>query len=340
MKSVLLISPRWMDIYQDIVDALKYKGFYVDYIEEVSNQRDPNNVRGKKQYSHRTYSEKLKQYWIKILNSKPYNRAYDILFVIDGQGVHPVLFDILTRRNDKLLKVNYLFDTVAGVYHFEKNFIYFDRIYTFDIKESKKFGISFMPIYWKQEISTDVDYKFFGFGSYIKQRFDLFRKIEVFANMHQMNSFIKVLVKNRYPNWIYDVRRYIRRLFDLYDDYPSFLYNSTLAYEHTMTPSQFRDYINKSEIIIDTCPLHQDGLTARFMWALGAGKKIITTNESVKTYSFYSDSFIFLVNMDESFIDNKKFYEFVNSNYIESKEVREKINEYRLDNWLRILIGI
>ena len=79
---------------------------------------------------------------------------------------------------------------------------------------------------------------------------------------------------------------------------------------------------------------NQDGLTARCMWALGAEKKIITTNKAVKQYPFYSpDQFFVLNNSSEGLVS------FLASDFKMSNEVREIIKQYRIDNWLRLMVN-
>lgn len=339
MANALLICPLWMDIYKDIKTSLSSLGYTVDYLSEVSNKRDPRNQRCVNPYTAEEYKKILGRYWVSTLNSDQYQKVYDLLFVVDGQGLQPIVFDILKKRNKDVFCVNYLFDTISGVYHFEDNFHFFNKVYTFDMGESIKYKINFLPIYWKKDSKPNIRYKFFGFGSYIQQRFELFEKIERYASMRGFESFIKILAYNRYPSLFYDIRRIYRKLVGLYDDHPTFVYESPLAYNHIMSPDEFRDYIYKSEIVIDTAPKHQDGLTARFMWALGAGKKIITTNANIIHYPFFSDRFIFIVDDITDLENNKEFDEFVQSKYAEDKSTRILINEYRIDNWLKEILS-
>lgn len=62
-----------------------------------------------------------------------------------------------------------------------------------------------------------------------------------------------------------------------------------------LTPAEFRSLIYNSRCVIDTYNTFQEGMTPRFMWALGAGCKIITTNKNCKEYSFYSPEYIYIV---------------------------------------------
>lgn len=115
-----------MDIYKDIQKELVRQGYHVDFIPEGKYAEDPDNIRGYKGIKKLLYVRPKKfakwnsEKWLSLLNSESYNKNYDILFVIDGQSIPKCLFEELRRRNNKLISVNYLFDTCSGVYRFDK----------------------------------------------------------------------------------------------------------------------------------------------------------------------------------------------------------------------------
>ncbi|MEK5777604.1 lipopolysaccharide biosynthesis protein, partial [Acinetobacter nosocomialis] len=55
----------------------------------------------------------------------------------------------------------------------------------------------------------------------------------------------------------------------------------------------------KSNIILDISHPGQSGLTMRTFEAIGAGKKLITTNTNIKEYPFYNANNIFIISRDE-----------------------------------------
>lgn len=73
------------------------------------------------------------------------------------------------------------------------------------------------------------------------------------------------------------------------------------------------------------------------MWALGAEKKIITTNAMVKQYDFYTPEQIYVVEDVENFVTEPAFESFMNREYHMSDDVRSKIETYRIDNWIKLL---
>ena len=101
-----------------------------------------------------------------------------------------------------------------------------------------------------------------------------------------------------------------------------------------LLPSDFKQLIVSSNTVVDTNHPFQDGLTARFMWALGAEKKIVTTNCSVRNYPFYSDEQIFILNNNWD-----ELPDFLKSEFTMKESVRAEIAKYRIDNWLDTILN-
>ena len=106
-----------------------------------------------------------------------------------------------------------------------------------------------------------------------------------------------------------------------------------------MSPSEFRAMINRSKVIVDTHPEHQDGMTARFMWAMGAGKKIITTNVSIVDYDFYTPNSIFVIDKPLNEKIENSLWTFINEDSNANDIVRGIINKYKIDNWIKTIIN-
>lgn len=342
MQRVLFISPIWMDIYKDIIGELEKQGYTVDFIPDKSYSEDPYNVRGKKIKSclksqREKFFKRMDCYWNEILETPQYNHSYDYLFVVDGQSIRPVLFSILKGRNPKVKCVNYLFDTTKGVYEFNRNFQYFDKVYTFDLEESKKYNIEFLPIYWVEtDDAKEYEYDLFGLGRYSRFRYELFDFLNNISKRAGLKTFIKLQI-DAHPNFqLYKVKYAIRTLLGTAKKmFPPKVYLSELCTHTKISPNEFRQYICKSRCVIDTNPLHQDGLTARFMWALGAGAKIVTTNESIKTYDFYSPEQIFVVSSVSNLNDNcQKLISFIRADYTMPNDIKEITSNNRIDNWI------
>ena len=342
-KKILLIAPKYMDLYKDIIEEMERQQYEVDFIEEKSYKEDPNNIRGLVRFSkwlvhEKNFKHKLEKSWFNLLQTKDYNKKYDYCFILDGQSISPILFHTLRERNSSVKIVNYLFDTTSGVYHFEKNFKYFDKVFTFDMNESQKYNIQFLPIYWKEiELKDSVpQYNIFGHGAIKNDRYQLFVKIEQIAKKNQLTYYLKLYNFIKAKNMLlYRIRYILYRLLHVKGIISPKIIMSSYSTKETLAPSIFRNYIANAEIIIDTSAPYQDGMTARFMWSLGLGKKIITTNQNVKKYDFYDEKQILLYdeNVTDSDIEN-----FFSSHFSPNMYLMNKLRKYRIDIWLKTIL--
>lgn len=335
--NVLFIGPDYMDLYKDIIKGFELLGYNVDFIPEMKRSEDPYYIaiQGNGKMLEANYQAQIRKEWLDILSLDAYNKKYDLLFVLDGMSIHPCLFEVLNNRNPQIYKVNYLFDTVRGVYRFDKLFPYFDTVATFDREESEKFNIDFFPIFWTKNAKDTIpneQFILFGCGAYSKDRFVLYDYLKRYAEKRGYSSFLKLYIQKRK---LFPFKSIIH--FILGTPYLSFReYYSDMVIHSMIPPSKYRALLDSSKVVVDTSAPHQDGLTARFMWALGAGKKIITNNQSVKDYPFFTDAQILVVDpkdIDENVIDT-----FISSDYSVSLSTSSIISNYRIDNWLTHLL--
>lgn len=345
-KRVLLISPSISDMYQDIIAQLEKFDFDVDYIEDYTIGYDPLYVRGERQFIRQNpinkwlHKKKLANYWRTTLHQSGYNHIYDYLLVIDGQRLSPVLFDILRKRNPKLWAANYLYDSTVSLYAFQNNFKYFDIVASFDKRDCATYGLKFLPIYWVDVDGSDApSYDIFGFGGFSIGRKHLYEKIGEISAELGLNSYIKL-----YLQTISNIKKHkrnqkIRKLLGLPTHISIEDYKSEIITHEAIPSNMFQKITCNSAITLDTVNFEQDGMTARFMWALGAGRKIITTNKSYKTYECYNPDQVFIVE-DAGKIDKESLQIFIQAEFQMSEDTKKQISAWRIDKWLRTLLSL
>lgn len=338
-KRVFLIAPTHMDLYKDIVEELEKKGFTVEFLAVKVFPHDPFFISSRYSwlYNKEKFLKKLEAYWDRLYNSDKYSFEYDYLLVINGTVVHPKLFYYLKKHNPRIKCINYLFDSTQNVYHFDRNFKYFDRVFTFDRKDAQKFAINFLPIYWKETtvLQGNKCMQLFGFGVFNRSRYEVYSSIINKCKDIGSNSFVKLYVPEINNIKLFKLKNTIKRIFHFEVDLTFEEYSSPLISHETLTPKEFRDYIYNSNVVVDTSNSKQDGLTARFMWALGAGKKIITNNISVFDYPFYSPEQFFVITGDYSGLDT-----FIKTPFRPSQDYQAIIEQWRLDNWVMKLLSL
>ena len=97
----------------------------------------------------------------------------------------------------------------------------------------------------------------------------------------------------------------------------------------TLSLKQMVELYEQSEIIIDVQHPKQTGLTMRTFEALGARRKLVTTNADIVNYDFYNPRNILVVDRDNIVIPRS----FVEEPYVDLPE--EIYKKYSLSNWLR-----
>lgn len=338
-KRVLLLTPSFMNIYKDVMTCLEKKGWRVSWIKDNQVAKNPY-IRDTHFWNRKPikyYNKEVEALWKKILSEPQFSFSYDIFLAIDGLMTHPYLFETLRQRNPNVKKVLFLYDRVDG--HFQTNsfFPYYDRVFSFDIKDSKKYGLNFLPIYWcPSESVQKVIYDIFGLASlrYESQdRLIVFENVKRIACDNSISEYIKLLYPTNVNKYIYALKclamRILgRRCFSIEE-----LNNNDLFTNNPISPEEFRNLIQRSRTILDTQNPYQDGLTARFMWALGLEKKIITTNESVKYYDFYDEKQVLI--LKDNYND---ILDFIKAPFDMSDSKRKIIANYRIDNWINTLL--
>jgi len=344
-KKLLLVSPRISDIYKDIICQLQQMDIEADYIEDVVENGDTFYIRGKN-YSKKdcdgnalVNSGKAKK-WKQILESTIYNKIYDYLLVVDGMSVHPFLFEELKRRNPSIWMVNYLFDSTYSLYEFQHYFKYYNKVFSFDKKDCSKYQLVFLPIYWKQiETNQTKGFDLFGFGGYSKTRLNLYKQIGRLSETLHLNSYLKVYVRPINNMFLYSIKYLIKRILRKTTHIsPCDYYDTNVS--HTPIPlDEFQSLTNSSSIIVDTVNFEQDGMTARFMWALGMGKKIITNNINIRSYDCYTKEQVYVID-DVEIIDWQELTYFIKNPYTQPEYIVNILKKWRLDNWIKILLYV
>ena len=343
MKRVLFFTSTFMDIYKDVQNAMEGMGYEVVWIEASTIIPNPFNKLLNLYSSEniKQYLDKVARMWEKILVKDEFQTPFDFFFAINGLDVHHKLIDFLTQKNPQIRKILYLYDRVDGVIQMDEFFKYYDKVFSFDLSDCNKYNLNFLPLYWIPNLRKNLTkYDIFGFASYSPlkpERTNLYKKIKYIADINNLKSFIKLYVDIGNDNRItFFAKSIVKCLLGIKSISPSLLLRDITTFDR-LSPDEYRNYINSSDTILDTQAQYQDGLTARFMWAVGVGKKIITTNNNIKKYKFYSpDQFYILSEVDAG---DERLLKFLTSQFVITDEYYDKIREYRIDNWIKTILG-
>ena len=341
---ILFITSDYLNLYKDIEFEMIRQGHVVNtlFLEDVGH--DPNYsfspLKNLKGFIYGRLYNVIDKYWEKRIKNEPLlNEKYELLFVINGMGIGKYLIDYLSKKNPNLKRVYYTWDT-TNYYRFDRLFKYFDRCYSFDLNDCKKYkGLQLLPIYYVEDEKADEqmhEYDVMMIGLNHDSRYTIVKKMMpdlVKSNIRyfikviqtwQMEQVLKMSLKKRINLFLSKHKLFTstslyvecRDLADYSKDDDRYGIKSNQLIE----PSVYRHISAVSRCVLDTVRQTQSGLTARFMWALGNGKKIITTR-------------VLVVDEQKPVIPA----EFILEGY---GGANAEILQYRIDNWVKTILGV
>jgi spore maturation protein CgeB len=202
---------------------------------------------------------------------------------------------------------------------------FFDRVYSFDRKDVEAHAnLNYLPLFYCETYEQlanatpaavhDIDLLFIGTLWELRRYDYLKRLIDICA--------------------IHDIR------FHHYLRCSCRLYCRTLMKGRVLKDVRFRslgqrdivEYFRRTRVVIDLPHLFQTGLTMRVFEALGAGRRLITTNKYIRQEPFYDDQYISIIDPDSLAID---------VDFVKQATIRRnpKIEEYSISNWLKTLFA-
>ena len=317
-KRILLLYARFFG-YDAIVKAkLEELGAIVDLYDARANINSIEKAI-RKIYSG-YYFKKQRQFHgnIQIRNA---DKKYDFIFCND------VLDESILKQYRELYPrasmVLYMDDSVKNMKGIEKTFRYYDRVLTFDKKDSETYNIVFRPLFFSdvfqnnenETIKTGEEYDISFVGTCHSDRLNIINKI-----------------RDNYPDLKFFFFCYLQSWFMYYYHYlfeKEYRKVSKQFFKfHSMSINDVASIMRRSKCVLDIQHPDQTGLTMRTIETVGSKKKIITTNKDIINYDFYDPSNILIIDRNNPQINR----EFIRGPFHGiSESIRYK---YTLAGWL------
>jgi hypothetical protein len=342
---LLLITPRFYDLEKYMVSVLESNNHSVYWIENkiIPFDYHPVSARWKTLRKIYFYIFRPERTFVRKALLSIDDLKFDILFAINGFVICPYLIRKLKKKNPGIKTIMYLWDSFS-MYSWIDRIELFDKVFTFDKEDAKKFNLRFIPNFYipldDKLIYPAVVHLFFV-GKFSPERLRFLDAILVDNQNEQLKTFIRLIpvYKSILHNWfIYKILKKIGAESSWINDY-------ILNYEASESMID-RDYIemekvpyfdtqqafNKANVIIDIPFRDQTGLSHRMVAALVKGKKIITTNANIAYEPFYNKAQIKIIDCEKPSIDlawareNKIF-----------KPVHELL-DVRFETWLNAIL--
>ena len=260
---------------------------------------------------------KRKVYFETILEKEKKNR-YDIVFIIKGSSISNFFYEKMKKINSDAKWVSYQWDDIENCKEFLNFSGYFDKIFTYSLEDSKKYGFIYKPFFFsykKDNLKKEFDVSFIGTAH--SDRLEIVNKILPQLKSNKIKSYFRVYISKE---------KYLKKLLWLKKEKNIYI----------TEPKPYKEVIeifSKSKVILEIQHPKQKTITTRSIEALGTKTKVITTVEDIKNQDFYSEDNFFVIDRKNPSIPinwiNKPF-----------KETSEKVLEkYELKNWIGDICG-
>lgn len=322
-QKILLVAPEFFGYEKEIIQALTERGAEVDFLKDRPFSS-----------SFMAAVTRFRRGWIMSAADRYYQRAqasrrrvnYDVVFVINGQ----TLSELTLRRWRESYKnarfLLYMWDSFKNRNSSINSLRLFDQCFTFDRDDSTEYNLHFRPLFFSKGFEQctnelpDWDISFIGTAH--TDRFAIISAVAKELDV-KTRAFWYLYLQARWVFWAYKLINRSFRNANIIDFKFKPLDKSTL-----------RDIFSKSRVILDIEHPKQTGLTMRTLETLGARKKLITTNRSVKDYDFYLPENICIIDRKAPHIPE----DFLRYSY---KDINPIIyRRYQLDGWIDEIFGL
>lgn len=300
-KRVLFIAPMFFSYEKLIKAELETKGARVDYF----NDRPDNSFWTKAliRVDRRLLARKADAYYRNIIESTR-GTSYDHVLIVRGEAISLQLLRHLRQTQSKAQLSLYLWDSMHYNPNARKLMGEFDQVFSFDrsdVEQNSK--MQFLPLFYGREFERSAQwsdtplYDACFIGTIHTDRYKVLEK--VIDSLQARGR--KVFVFCYYPS------KQLYRLRALVD--PGFRRFGRKYVNFTgMKLSEVVDRIAESRAVIDVNRPDQLGLTMRTIEAVGAQRKLITTNSDVVNYDLYNPGGVLLVDRHNPVIDDALLY--------------------------------
>lgn len=327
MKRLLLIMPNFFDYPEVISDELRRMGYEVDFYDDrPSTQGIVKAIIRLKKSLINGYIRKYFNGIMKEVRTK----KYDVVFLISGQSLSfsKEMLSELKASQPQAKYVLYQWDSMKNFPYIGEMHGFFDSMFSFDRSDCEKDpNLKFLPLFYsrkyeeigKKKGKYRYDFSFVGTAHPKKYKF-----------INQMSQQLKTVYPNQFIYFFFPsvIAYYYRKVFA-----PELQHAKKSEFHFVPIKGDKMDrIITDSRCILDSPQAGQLGLTMRVLEALGAKKKLITTNEDVKNYDFYRPENVYIY---KNQIDLNNIFFSVPYQEID-KVIYEK---YSLRSWLKCCIG-
>jgi hypothetical protein len=325
-KSVLIISPSFFGYEIAIKNKLEEWGAIVKLVDD----RPTNNsvMKALIRIHKDLLKTKIAEYYEGIA-AQTVDEQFDVIFLLNPEALPTSFLDLCKLRWPGAHCAMYMWDSVSNRKHTLDFVPYCDQVFTFDQGDAEVYGFKFRPLFYldaygivRTDTKPNYKYDLCFMGTAHSDRYPIAREIRDWCSEQDLSYFFYFYVQGKGMYWINSFRS--KGAMPGMDE---------ISFTKMDTADIVR-IVATSRAVLDIQHPKQTGLTMRTLEALGAGRRLVTTNLSVYGYEFYHPRQVQVINrlkpseaLDLEFFTEKECYLPI-----------EKIEGYSIGGWLQEIL--
>lgn len=325
-KKVLYIGPSFFGYEKQIEQTISELGAFVAYHDERPNTKTITKILIRSNHKG-LISREINRHYSKILDEAS-SEQWDTVLIISPETIPEATLTQLRSILKKSTFVLYMWDSLGNKSTGYNVLKHFDRKYSFDPVDCEAHkDLKYLPLFYRPEYAeiptTHSNYlnDIYTANSLHSDRYLVAKKLFSNANKAGLKT----------ESFLYAPSRLVFIIQKLLDPskLPKLGEVSFKAQNLNSTISKIRD----TRALLDIHHPQQNGLTIRSIEALGANRKIISTNKFLLEHDFYHKNNISIIDRNNPKIN----LEFFRSDYIPpSKSIHRK---YSIREWAKTLLS-
>ncbi len=287
MKKILLLAPDFYEYTSSIREEMRLHGCDTDFYDTRPPVSSIQKARMKKSPSYQY--KMLEAYKTRIL-SEIQGVHYDLVLVIACVTFDRKQLSEILDAAGNCKKIFYMWDSFCNYPKTAEILSLFDANYSFDPLDCEAYNMIYRPTFYsksclryKEDLHPEKRQDIFFIASFLPERYRILKGFVADMSAKNVNFKFHLYAKS-YGAYLY-FKLNNRHLALSRKDF-------TLA---VMDEKTKVENILASTAILDIPFCEQAGLTMRVLEGIVLGKKIITTNQSIKKYPFYSSNNIAVI---------------------------------------------
>lgn len=325
-KSVLLLAPNFFGYEFEIKKELEAQGASVYYYDE----RPKNDFITKALIRldlKPLIAKKINDYYASILNDIK-NIHLDYLFLVGPETISLDVIDTIISNNKGVKVLTYFWDSIKNKKNALRYLSKSERFFSFDSNDTKlNEQIEFLPLFYikdyeKIKESTDFQYDLCFIGTAHSDRYKIVKNLEKAAKAQGLRVFTYFYSPSK---TLFLYKKYLK------SDFKGISFVDVSF--KSLSKQEVVQHIARAKAVIDIQHPNQTGLTMRTIEALGAGRKLLTTNKFVADYDFFDKQNIEIFDREKPIVD----FSFLGKGY--NPIDNNTYQKYALRTWLHTIFS-